>query len=274
MCFLSSAAALALVYQTLGQSERARELANGTLSFAIDTRSNNMSSAAQAFQAELALRQGRLAEASRWAMQHQFLKPAAMFYFYDPSITLARILLAQHTRSSQQQAAQVLSQLNGYATTTHNTRGLIDVLAMEALLHDAQGEETVALEKLSESLTLAKPGGFIRNFVDMGPQMADLLTRWKDHKVSSDHVEQILSAFPAPISAPTASRHAEPSEPLTKRELQTLRLLATDLRTEEIAAEMFVTVDTVRTHTKRIFRKLEAHSRSQVVQRAQELGLL
>jgi LuxR family maltose regulon positive regulatory protein len=145
---------------------------------------------------------------------------------------------------------------------------LIDVLALEALLHDARGDEPAATQKLAASLALGEPGGFIRKFVDLGAPMYHLLSRLKRQEGASDYVNQILAAFPP------ATRETTLIDPLTERELQVLRLLASERSTQEIAATMVVSMATFRTHTKRIYSKLDAHSRHEAVQRAQELGLL
>ncbi|MCP4284846.1 MAG: response regulator transcription factor, partial [Gammaproteobacteria bacterium] len=63
-------------------------------------------------------------------------------------------------------------------------------------------------------------------------------------------------------------------EPLSAREQDVLRLLVTDLRTPDIAKELFVSVNTVRSHIKSLYRKLDAHSRHEAVAKAKELGLL
>jgi LuxR family maltose regulon positive regulatory protein len=104
--------------------------------------------------------------------------------------------------------------------------------------------------------------------VDLGAPMYHLLIRLKRQEGASDYVNQILAAFPL------ATRETTLIDPLTERELQVLRLLATELSTQELAKEMVVSLATVRTHTKRIYSKLDAHSRLEAVQRAQELGLL
>ena len=98
--------------------------------------------------------------------------------------------------------------------------------------------------------------------------MNHLLIRLKRQEGPSDYVNRILAAFPP------ATRQTTLIDPLTERELQVLRLLATEPSTQEIAAELVVSMATVRTHTKRIYSKLDAHSRLEAVQRAQELGLL
>ena len=70
------------------------------------------------------------------------------------------------TTDSRRQAADLLDELYDFLTSIHNHRFLIEVLALQALLQDARGEESVALEKAAKALALAEPGGFIRSFVD------------------------------------------------------------------------------------------------------------
>ena len=97
---------------------------------------------AQAFQAELATRQGDLGAAGHWATTiGPYLPLTAMPYFYAPQLTLPKILLAQDTPASRHQAGEVLSRLHTFLTATHNTRFTIEVLALQAVLHEAQGNE-------------------------------------------------------------------------------------------------------------------------------------
>ncbi len=99
---------LSLIYQARGQPDKARERNNKKMEYAIDTGNQIMLQTSQAFEAELALRQGRLSEASSWAKRfypEPFLPP---FAFYMPQLTLAKILLAQATTNSRHQAADLL----------------------------------------------------------------------------------------------------------------------------------------------------------------------
>ena len=150
---------------------------------------------ARAFEAELALRQGYLAVASRWAEKYQAKPFRPTYRFYMPQVTLIRTLLAQGTTDSRQQAADLLDQLHDFLVSIHNNRFQIDTLALQALLHDARGEDSAALEKLSQVLDLAEPGGFIRLFVDLGPRMADLLKQLIKQNVAVDYAGKILAAF-------------------------------------------------------------------------------
>jgi len=112
-----------------------------------------------------------------------------------PQLTLIKTLLAQDTTESRQQAAELLDELQAFQVSIHNKVFLIDVLALQALLHDARGEEQAALDKLTEAIALAEPGGFIRLFVDMGPRMAYLLERLIGKNVAVDYIGQLLAAF-------------------------------------------------------------------------------
>ena len=113
-CFLNGAAALALVYQAQGQPDKAREIAESMVAFALEIRGTIGLPAAKAFQADLALRQGRRAEASYWAEHTDLSLTLPRPFFYCPPLTLARVLLAEDTPLSRQRAGQVLSKLYDY----------------------------------------------------------------------------------------------------------------------------------------------------------------
>ena len=106
-----------------------------------------------------------------------------------------KALLTQTSPTSRQRAAELLEQLSVYHQGLHNTRLVIEILALQALLYDSQGEGTAALESLTSALQLAEPSGFIRPFVDLGPSMADLLKRLHRKKIARDYIGNILVAF-------------------------------------------------------------------------------
>jgi LuxR family maltose regulon positive regulatory protein len=203
-----------------------------------------------------------------------------------PQLTAIKILLAQDTTDSQRQAADLLDQLHDFLTSIHNNCFRIDVLALQALLHDARGEDSAAVEKLSQSLDLEEPGGFIRLFVDLGPQMAELLKQLIKQNVAVDYIGQILAAFredehrtmPGESDLPTAHPPPLSTQPLvealTNRELQILDLLAQRLRNKEIAEKLFISPETVKKHLNNIYGKLSVSGRRQAVERAMHLGIL
>jgi len=171
---------------------------------------------------------------------------------------------------------------------------LIEALALQALLADAQGQREIALGLLEQAVTLAEPGGFVRDFVDLGPPMAGLLSRLRDTGLAgrSDalpYVDRILAAFgpgtdhgqPATTGATTSPspplvlRKAEELiEPLTRRESEVLALLAQRLTYKEIGALLFIAPSTVSQHTVRIYQKLQVNNRRQALVKAQALGIL
>jgi LuxR family maltose regulon positive regulatory protein len=262
------------------------EVIEDTLDLVLALGNMALVSQVQAFQAELALRQGREAEARHWA-QHFSPEPfPPMNWFYTPQITFARVLLVQGTSESQQKAAAFLERLHTFVASIHNTRFRIDVLALQALLHDAQGDEPAALAKLTEALALAEPGGFIRIFVNLGPRMAALLTQLRERHVAVAYIAKILSAFTTvapeaglsvPLRPAGASAVLSPpvlDEPLTTREMEILELLAQRLQDKEIADHLGIATTTVKTHLRRLYQKLCVNSRRQAVSQARTLGLL
>ncbi len=167
--YLQSVFIDALIQQARGQPDSARQKLDRAFAFLQETRNQALVPLVQAFQADLAVRQGDLGAARHWATTiGPFLPLSLMSYFYAPQLALPKILLAQDTPASREQAAALLSRLHAFVTATHNTRVTIEVLALQALLHDAQREERAALARLHQAVALAEPGGFIRLFVDLG----------------------------------------------------------------------------------------------------------
>jgi LuxR family maltose regulon positive regulatory protein len=121
-------------------------------------------------------------------------------------------------------------------------------------------------------MMLAEPEGYVRVFADEGPAMASLLRAAAKQGTKRDYVRRLLAAMSgAERGGPVAQALIEP---LSQRELDVLRLLATELDGPAIARELMVSLNTMRTHTKNIYAKLAVTSRRAAVRRAAELGLL
>jgi LuxR family maltose regulon positive regulatory protein len=147
----------------------------------------------------------------------------------------------------------------------------IEILVLQALACQAQGDSPAALASLQRALTLAEPEGYVRIFVDHGAPMVELLRVAAKPRGTPAYVRRLLAAA-SPAARP---RDDQPLiEPLSDRELEVLRLLASDLDGPHIARELSVSLPTVRTHTSNVYAKLGVTNRRAAVSRATELGLL
>jgi len=192
---------------------------------------------------------------------------------YYPFFTFVRLLTIQgkDDPSRLDEALELLARLLSTAEETGATGYVIESLVLQAMALQAKGERDHALIALERALSLSEPECYVRTFVDEGAPMGELLRETAVQGIAPQYVSKLLSALEA-----TSPHSHTPTliEPLSERELEVLRLLATSLPTAEIAIELFITVNTLRTHTKNIYGKLDVHSRREAVARAQELGLL
>ena len=281
-----SAVALATIYLARGKISSARKACEWVTKLAIDTNKQDALIVIRAFEAEQALRQGDLAVATHWAERfyiQPFLPP---YLFYLLPLTLIKIRMAEGTTASFQQAADLLERLDDYLVLIHNNIFRIHVLALQAKLHDSKDDELAAVKKLAEALALAERGSFIRLFVDLGPQMADLLKQLIEQNVAVDYIGRILAAFKEDEDramqgeSDHLTSQLQPSnaqtltQPLTNRELQILNLLGQWLQNKEIAAKLFISPLTVKKHLDNIYGKLNVNGRRQAVEKAQRLEIL
>jgi len=284
--FSHSAFVLALTYQAQGRSVEANNAAELVVSYALETNNPSVLQIGHAFQAELALRQGNIAKAGRWASEFDPEPFRASNRFFLPQTLLGKVLLAQNTTESLQQAAGLLSRLQDFYIAIHSKRNLMDVLLLQALLHDAKGDEAEALSALKNAVKLAQVGGFIRPFLDLGPNMASLLHSLAEQNIAAKYVGKLLAGFKNEgtgymqteeddkIVAPLAFMKQPLDESLTNRELEILALLAQRLSNKEIAEKLFISPATVKRHTINIYQKLNVNSRQEAAAKARVLGIL
>jgi LuxR family maltose regulon positive regulatory protein len=281
-CFLNSAVLLARIRQEQGRAEDAQKIVEAMVSFALELGSARLILYAQTFQAELALRQGRLEEAGQWVAQYGPFSRTPLPYVFAPPVVAVLIWLAQNTPASRQQARQLLSEMDEYFSAIHCSVVRIQVLALQAMLDSAEGDERQALVTLEKAIALAEPGGFLRLFVDLGAVLKPLLTGLAQRDVSPTYINKILAAFGAGAvlsgdgqrEASISARLAPPSAVLTNREQEVLALLAKRYTDKEIAGALSISLETVHTHVSRIGDKLEVRGRRAIVEAAQAHGLL
>jgi LuxR family maltose regulon positive regulatory protein len=267
---------LALVHQARNDRDAADEIMDRATTFVFDLRSQSLLFLVQAFQAELDIMRGEIDKAVRWLAQLSPIPPSPMPFFYTPQLTVPKALLAVNDPAHTAKLADCLRRLRELCESTHNRRFLIEVLALESLYYDSLGDETSAVEALRRSLSLARPSGFIRLFVDLGPRMKSALNRLPDGREMTDYVARILAAY-SPGRSVSPSPHPVQRatiEPLTLRENEILELLAKRLSNKEIAQMLVISPVTVKRHTINIYQKLYVQNRRDAVLAAQELGLL
>jgi LuxR family maltose regulon positive regulatory protein len=234
--------------------------------------------------ARLLLALGRVQDAARWTQEQGLTDQDEVSYLREGDhLVLARVLMAQAQPGA---ALGLLERLDALAASQGRTGSLIGIRALRALALQAAGEHQGAVSLLTEVLELAAPEGYIRVFADEGPPMAALLRSLMGARqrgrgaagagAATEHLHRVIRAF-----APMKVQAEQPTpavtaliEPLTERELEVLRLLAAGRRNRDIAAELVVTVETVKKHTSHIFAKLGAANRTQAVAHARRLGLI
>jgi LuxR family maltose regulon positive regulatory protein len=147
---------------------------------------------------------------------------------------------------------------------------------LQARAHQTGGDIPAALAALQRALTLAEPEGYARIFADEGPPMAALLRTAAKQGIRRDYVHRLLAAINGAKDRGAEGRppgQGGPIEPLSERELDVLRLLGTDLDGPDIARELMVSLNTVRTHTSHIYAKLGVNNRRAAVRRARDFDL-
>jgi LuxR family maltose regulon positive regulatory protein len=235
------------------------------------------------------LAQGDLPSAVRWAQTSGLSADDAPSYVHRlHHIALARVLVAQGREDPSgpclQDALKLLAKLHPAAERAGWISEAIQIWMLQALAYEGRGDVGGALSALSQALALAEPGGYVRTFVSEGTAARGLLKAAAARRIAPAYVARLLAAFGQDTeSLEPTTKESLPSfllhpsslaEPLSARELEVLRLLRTPMSQSEISDELYVSVNTIRTHVKHIYEKLDVHSRIEAIKRADELGLV
>ena len=221
-----------------------------------------------AMRARVHLQAGDLDSARRWARGLDVgLDDDVTFLREYELLTLVRLHLASHLRDESPSGGpasatapldRVLEALDRVRHDAEPTRAatLLEVGMLRALTLHAAGDDPAAVRTLEQARREApEPASYVRLLLDEGAPLADLETTPASERLARRGSTGLLS------------------DPLSERELQVLRMLATDLTGPEIARHLYVSLNTLRTHTKRIFTKLDVTNRAAAVRRGRELDL-
>lgn len=239
-----------------------------------------------AMRARVLIAQGKEAEALTWARGRGLAVGDQLTYLTEyEHVTLAMALIAQgrNTRNDAAlaDAAGLVARLRLAAETGGRAGSLVEILVVQALAFQALAEQSrgrgaAALEALRTAVTLAEPEGYVRTFTAAGDPLVGPLQALAKEGTQRAYVRRLVAAIGAANTAVAGGGRRDGAglvAPLSERELDVLRLLRSELSGPEIALELFVSLNTVRTHTKSIFAKLGVNNRRAAVRAADELGL-
>ena len=209
------------------------------------------------------LRQGDLAAAARLAEAHELPMGRARVHLAQGDASAALAALGPRRRQAE-------------AKGWEDER--LEAMVLQAVALQAHGEEDEAAQLLGDALALAEPGGFVRIFVDEGLPVAQLLSEAAARGIMPDYSARLLAAFEAKEQKSEDKSYLPPAqsltEPLSQRELEVLRLIAQGLSNRQIGERLFLAVDTVKGHNRRIFNKLSVQRRTEAVAKARSLDIL
>jgi LuxR family maltose regulon positive regulatory protein len=227
--------------------------------------------------------QGRLGEALGWAREQGLSVENELNYLYEFNhITLARVLLARylsdHSDGSISELMGLLERLLKAAEERGGKGSVIEILVLQAIAYHAKGDLPAALLPLQHALALAEPEGYVRMFLDEGLSMMQLLREANAREIIPDYTGKLLAAFEAEKRKSEDKPDLPPAqpliEPLSQRELEILKLISLGLSNREIGERLFLALDTIKGHNRKIFDKLHVQSRTEAIARSRELGLL
>jgi LuxR family maltose regulon positive regulatory protein len=238
-----------------------------------------MNHAVAAYQARIWIEMGHTDLLNQWVEDRGIGIDDNLSCRLEPEhVILARILIFQ---DRPEEADRFLEKLITKAEEGHRITSMIEMrlVRVKALYAMAKIEET--LHELKKALAEGESSGFVHLFTLEGKIIARLLAKLLDDKkrkkteqgvpCSDQYLNRLLSAIDGTRSVPLMNGVPES---LSSREIEVLKLIASGKTNQEIADRLFVSINTIRTHTKNINSKLDVHSRTQAVAKAKKLGLL
>jgi len=227
------------------------------------------------------IKQGRLSKALAWVHEQKLSVDDKLSFLREfEHITLARLRIARHTNrpadNAIRETVNFIEHLLNSAEEGARTGSVIELLILQALARQTQGDITAALVSLQHALTLAEPEGYVRVFIDEGTPMAGLLSKAATHGMMPDSVNKLLAVLHAGTPSTERQVPASPTliEPLSPRELKVLQLIAQGLSNREISEKLFLALDTIKGHNRRLFAKLQVQRRTEAVAKARSLNII
>jgi LuxR family maltose regulon positive regulatory protein len=233
----------------------------------------------EAVKVRIFVRQGKLALARAWMKDRNVSPNDDLSYLQEfEHMIVARVLIAEYEKiqdeASIQQASRLLDRLLLAAEEGKRMHSVIQILILQAFTYQAQGNTSNALIPLRRALRLAEPEGYARIFIDEGLPMEALLNReMKENQVTKEFTQKLLAVYGTKRT--TLSKANQPLvDPLSERELEVLALIAQGRTNQEIGDRLYLSLNTVKVHTRNIYSKMGVNNRTQAVAQARTIGLL
>ncbi len=227
----------------------------------------------------------RLDAAMQLLSEYEQAEVASISSYFDAFDRLhwVRVLIARgrghQRREDLGKALDWLDRIQEHCEEPEWSGKMLEVYILRALTHWAADNDRMAMDALNKALSLGKSKGYVQPFVDEGLPMARLLYQASRQKISPVAAGRILKAFPEDLLGKEEKPQrleidGEMIEPLTDREVEVLALIAEGLSYQEVANRLVVSINTIRTHTRKLYAKLGVSNRSQAAARARALGIL
>ncbi len=231
----------------------------------------------QSWKARLLLAQGKIDEAVQWAENLRIDTGTPPLRIHEEEyLAFARIRIAQ---GFPEEAILLLEWAETLAVSENRTAAIIESFIIQSMAFLMLDNLNSALKILEKALSLAEPLDFIGIFIDEGSSMSRLLYEAAKAGIRTAYVRLLLDHFPSnkPEVKTMAKIEAKQNglmEPLSDREIDVLQLIAEGMSNEQLGEKLFISVHTVKVHTRNIYAKLECHNRTEAVAQARKFGIL
>jgi LuxR family maltose regulon positive regulatory protein len=235
----------------------------------------------EAGKAKVWLLQGKMEHVGRWLQENNYSRTDEIVASREDDEIVAyrdlgHIILARYKFANGEidECIYLLEKLSFFQEKLGRQLLLLEVLLLKAQVLEIKDDMTAAMDAVKRALYLGEKGMCIRVFLNEGRSVARIIKRLVDekHDIPRPFALKLLAEFT--IDAASESRRPQQPEMLSERELEILRLVASGMSNKTIMEQLYISLSTVKTHLRNIYSKLDAHSRTEAIAKANKLRLL